>query len=451
MRVITYGTFDLFHEGHRSILERAKALGDYLIVGVTSDSFDQARGKLNVVDTLATRMANVERSGYANRIIVEEQSGQKILDILKYRVDIFVVGSDWQGTFDYLQEYCKVQYLPRSPGISSTLLRENSCFGLRIGAVGIQSLIASFVAEAKFVSGVHVECELSIPDEEMERFLPDQRTDTLKSEWDRLLKSVDVVYVATPLCTHFCYAREALLAGKHVLCEKPLALHAQQVQELYDLAESGKTLLLEALITAFAPVFDEVLTVAKSGMIGRIKMVQATVTKPVQSSESTPCSAQNSELIPSSVSELGSYPLFAAIKLFGIDFGDVHFTTFRGGANMDLLTKMEVLYDSAVACLTVGLGVQAKGDMVVAGTKGYLYIPAPWWKSSSFEVRFADSSVKKFQSFFEGDGIRYELAHVASLLRDSSCASYRISRAESAAIAEIIEHFHEGKNTRIIH
>ena len=100
MRVITYGTFDLFHEGHRSILERAKALGDYLIVGVTSDSFDQARGKLNVVDTLATRMANVERSGYANRIIVEEQSGQKILDILKYRVDIFVVGSDWQGTFD---------------------------------------------------------------------------------------------------------------------------------------------------------------------------------------------------------------------------------------------------------------------------------------------------------------------------------------------------------------
>ena len=122
-KVITYGTFDLLHQGHINLLRRAKELGDYLIVGVTSDSFDRGRGKLNVRNNVLERVEAVKATGYADEVIIEDYVGQKIDDIQKYNVDIFAVGSDWEGTFDYLNEFTKVVYLPRTEGISSTILR----------------------------------------------------------------------------------------------------------------------------------------------------------------------------------------------------------------------------------------------------------------------------------------------------------------------------------------
>lgn len=101
-KVITYGTFDLFHEGHYNLLKRAKALGDYLIVGVTTEYYDMQRGKLNVVNPLLERVENVKKTGLADEIIVEDHEGQKPEDIQKMGVDIFTVGSDWTGIFDYL-------------------------------------------------------------------------------------------------------------------------------------------------------------------------------------------------------------------------------------------------------------------------------------------------------------------------------------------------------------
>ena len=97
IKVITYGTFDLFHEGHYRLLQRAKALGDYLIVGVTTEVYDKARGKLNVVDSLMTRIENVKKTGFADEVIIEEELGQKVNDIKKFHIDIFTVGSDWGG------------------------------------------------------------------------------------------------------------------------------------------------------------------------------------------------------------------------------------------------------------------------------------------------------------------------------------------------------------------
>lgn len=123
-KVITYGTFDLLHYGHIRLLERAKELGDYLIVGVTSDDYDKTRGKINVQQSLSERVAAVRATGLADKIIVEEYEGQKIDDIKKYKVDIFTVGSDWLGKFDYLNNYCNVKYLERTKGISSSELRQ---------------------------------------------------------------------------------------------------------------------------------------------------------------------------------------------------------------------------------------------------------------------------------------------------------------------------------------
>lgn len=134
VKVITYGTYDHLHRGHIRLLERAKALGDYLIVGVTSDDFDKQRGKINVQQPLEERIAAVRATGIADKIIVEEYEGQKIDDIKRYGVDIFTVGSDWEGHFDYLSEFCQVTYLERTQGVSSTEIRSSK--ELRAGLVG---------------------------------------------------------------------------------------------------------------------------------------------------------------------------------------------------------------------------------------------------------------------------------------------------------------------------
>ena len=155
-KVITYGTYDLLHQGHINLLRRAKELGDYLIVGVTNDSFDRDRGKLNVRNNVLERVEAVKATGYADQIIIEDYVGQKIDDIQKYDVDIFAIGSDWEGTFDYLKEFCDVVYLPRTEGISSTMLREESQDVVKVGIIGCGRIAKRFPSEASVVSGVQV-------------------------------------------------------------------------------------------------------------------------------------------------------------------------------------------------------------------------------------------------------------------------------------------------------
>ena len=156
-RVITYGTFDLLHYGHINLLRRAKVLGDYLVVGITSEQYDRERGKLNVRQPLAERMEGIRRSGLADKIIVEEYEGQKIRDIAENGIDVFCIGSDWAGQFDYLREYCEVVYLERTKGVSSTELRQDADGILRLGIVGSGRIATRFVRESKYVSGVNVE------------------------------------------------------------------------------------------------------------------------------------------------------------------------------------------------------------------------------------------------------------------------------------------------------
>ena len=155
-KVITYGTYDLLHQGHINLLRRAKELGDYLIVGVTNDSFDRDRGKLNVRNNVLERVEAVKATGYADQIIIEDYMGQKIDDIQKYNVDIFAIGSDWEGKFDYLKEFCEVVYLPRTEGISSTMLRNESQEVIKVGIVGCGRVSVRFPSEADVVNGIEV-------------------------------------------------------------------------------------------------------------------------------------------------------------------------------------------------------------------------------------------------------------------------------------------------------
>ena len=122
-KVITYGTFDLFHIGHLNILKRAKELGDYLIVGVSSDDFNLEKGKVCMIPDYE-RMEIVSAIKYVDEVILETSWDQKKEDILRYQIDTFVMGDDWEGKFDELKEYCDVVYLPRTEGISTTDIKD---------------------------------------------------------------------------------------------------------------------------------------------------------------------------------------------------------------------------------------------------------------------------------------------------------------------------------------
>ena len=122
-KVITYGNYDLYHVGHLNLLKRAKSYGDYLIVAVSSDEFNLGKGKKCFVKD-SDRMAIVEAIKYVDEVILEESWDQKIEDVKKYGVDVFVMGDDWKGKFDFLKDYCEVVYLPRTDGISTTQIKE---------------------------------------------------------------------------------------------------------------------------------------------------------------------------------------------------------------------------------------------------------------------------------------------------------------------------------------
>ncbi len=121
--VLTYGTFDMFHIGHLNLLKRLKALGDKLIVGVSTDAFNELKGKKTIIP-YDQRAQIVEAIRYVDQVIPEESWEQKVTDIQKYHVDIFAMGHDWEGKFDNLKAYCEVIYLPRTEGISTTALKE---------------------------------------------------------------------------------------------------------------------------------------------------------------------------------------------------------------------------------------------------------------------------------------------------------------------------------------
>ncbi|EHH3929666.1 Gfo/Idh/MocA family oxidoreductase [Escherichia coli] len=434
-KVITYGTYDLFHEGHRRLLQRAKNLGDYLIVGVTTEAYDETRGKLNVRQSLIERIKQVQESGIADEIIIEEYDGQKINDIQKYGIDIFAIGSDWLGKFDYLNDFCSVVYLERTKGVSSTELR-NAEGLLKIGIIGTGRIAKRFVPEARFVSGIDIVGAYSRNKAKLQEFVDSFELSLAAENYDQLLDRVNAVYIATPHPTHKELALKAIKKGKHVLCEKPITLNDDCFSELVQEAKKHNVVLLEAIKTAFCPAFARLIAYAKSGIIGEIKAVDASFTKLTSGN----LRELKKEQGGGSFYELGSYPLLAIIKLLGKEYNDIHTIQYKPkGSEVDLYTRVDIIYPHAIGSARTGLGVKSEGDLIISGTEGYIYVPAPWWKTEYFEVRFEDTNKnRKFFYKFDGDGLRYELAHFCDMIRNKNMQTYLLTTDESKWISNIM-------------
>lgn len=437
-KVITYGSFDLFHEGHYKLLQRAKELGDYLIVGVTTEHYDESRGKLNVVDSLMTRVEHVRQTGFADEIIIEDHVGQKVEDILKYNVDIFTVGSDWIGKFDYLEQYCRVVYLERTKDISSTLLRAKNFNIMKIGIVGTGRIANRFISEVKYVSGINTGCVFNPNLEHAKSFSERHEIGNFTDNLNVFLDMVDAVYIASPHDTHYMYVKQALERGKHVLCEKPMVLEKKQAVELYELSEKNNCVLFEAIKTAYSPGFYQLLNVVRSGAIGTVHDVEACFTK----LEKNNVRELNDKKYGGSFTELGSYGILPILKILGNKYNELRFEQIINENKIDIYTKAYFRYDNAVATCKVGLGVKSEGQLIISGTQGYIVVDAPWWKTQSFEVKHEDSSLnEKYFSKFQGDGLRYEISDFLSAINGNFAKINKLSFEESIKIAEIMEAF----------
>lgn len=440
-RVITYGTYDLLHYGHIRLLERAKTLGDYLIVGVTAEGFDMARGKINVQQSLMERMEAVKATGIANEVIVEEYEGQKIDDIIRYDIDIFAIGSDWKGKFDYLNEFCKVVYLDRTQGVSSTDLRSTNQ-SIRIGLVGDENelvLMDKFERESHFVNGAIIE-GICLPNT---KELPGDLSSLqlVTTEFSKLLEVVDAVYIISNLDKHYEQIKIALNMGKHVLCESPITKNHKEWEEVFDLAQSKGLILMDAIRTAYSIAYYRMLLLIKSGRIGNVVSVDASCSslREMQSVEA------------GSLCTWGPNAMLPVFQILGTNYVSKHIQSLmlEGSNFYDTFTKISFVYDNAVASVKVGNGVKTEGELIVSGTTGYVYVPAPWWKTDYFEIRREDPSQNKRYFYqLDGEGIRYEIVSFLKAINKGINFSY-IERKVSRAIVREIEDFYNNNITRI--
>lgn len=440
-KVITYGTYDLLHEGHINLLRRAKALGDYLIVGVTNDSFDRERGKLNVRNNVLERVEAVKATGIVDEVIIEDYVGQKIDDVLKYDVDIFAIGSDWEGKFDYLSEYCEVVYLPRTEGVSSTMLRAESEVVVNIAIVGCGRIAQRFYTEVDKVDAASVVALYDV-----NRDAAATLNEALVAEsFEEAVERADAVYIATPHNLHYQQAKYALEHGRHVLCETPMVLRKAEVEELFDIAKERGLVLLEANKTAYSPAFNHLVTLVKSGLIGDVVGIDA--------SESKLWGEENlkRELDPAmaggSLYEMGSYPLLPIVKLLGTEYEQIDIYSRMNENGVDVYTRGIVRYKSAIASFQLGLGVKTEGNLVISGTQGYVYVPSPWWKTDYFELRYEDQNRNK-KYFYKWDepGLRYEIQEFVSCIVNKRSSSARLTPRQSIAMACVMEQFANREN-----
>jgi len=384
----------------------------------------------------------VKALDFVDKVIIEKHKKQKAKDMVKYDVDVFAIGDDWKGIFDYLNEYTHVEYLPRTQGISSTSIREDNFDQIKLGIVGLGRDTKAFIDEAKHVPSLKINRIFS-PD------LPALKKFTSESESiryghdnydDFLDTSINAVYIDTALEKHYPLIKKALMAKKHVLCENPLALHKSELIELLSLAKKEKVLLLSALKTAFLPAFNQLLTELDKGIVGDVKEVRATRTSLYKEKD-----YPDTFMSQGATNILSSYPSLLVNKVLGESKDITFFDQGTEGYDVSnlIISKHK---GGATGISNVATGIKSEGDAVISGTKGYVYIPAPWWLTKQFHVRFEDENKSQiFKYEFDGCGLRYMIAEFASLIQRGKRKSKMLSPKDMISINRVLLEYNERK------
>ena len=256
------------------------------------------------------------------------------------------------------------------------------------------------------------------------------------ASYDELLDSADAIYVVSPPERHYADTRYALEAGRHVLCESPLGLSGRECWKLLELATSKKRILLEGLKTAYCTAFERLVLLAKSGRIGDVVSVDAVCTS---LQDAILHGDDASKMYWNSISEWGGLAMLPIFQILGTEYN-----------RMTITTRVDFTYPHAVASIKVGKGIKSEGDLVVSGTRGYIYVPAPWWKTDYFELRYEhQEDAQKHYHILQGEGIRNNIvAFVKSIEQGEDWGN--VPKQVSAAIADVIGDFYTGQDVQIL-
>lgn len=315
---------------------------------------------------------------------------------------------------------------------------------IKLGLIGTGRITRRFVEAVEKVKDVQLVCVYNPHIESVVNFVqsvwngkPNEPTAT--DSWNRLLEMVDAIYIASPHPTHYEYIMKALNANKHVLCEKPMVLCAEEAVEAYDLAAQKNCILMEAIKTAYCPGFLAMMDMAQSGVIGEICDVEACFTKLVP----TNMREYTDTIYGGSCTELGSYALLPIMKLLGTDYQEVSFQSLQAPNGVDKFTKICLTYQNGTGLAKTGIGVKSEGELIISGTKGYIYCEAPWWLTKHFEVRYENSAKRDVYEYaYEGSGLQYELDYfVRKIYGQEINLHVGITKEESVMAAGIMEKF----------
>lgn len=233
---------------------------------------------------------------------------------------------------------------------------------------------------------------------------------------EELLRDVNAVYVAVPHPNHEEFMEKALLAGKHVLCEKPMSFSRAKLERLYGLAGERHLVLLEGIKTAYCPGFRKVLQLVQDGTIGKVIDVEAAFTRIPDSNVREVWDTA----FGGSFTEYGTYALLPALMIPGTGYRSVTFETVRAKTGVDAYTKASLHYEGAMAAARTGLGVKSEGQLVISGTRGYILVPSPWWLTRHIEVHYEDPGrTAVYDLPYEGSGLRYEIAAFCARIREN--------------------------------
>lgn len=314
---------------------------------------------------------------------------------------------------------------------------------LKIGVIGSGRGAGRFMRESGAVPRLQVPCVYHpFPEQSdsLRRFLESHESVAECSSLESLFEQIDAVYIASPHETHYEYAKAALKAGRHVLCEKPMAFGRQQAEELFALAEAEGLVLMEGIKTAYCPGFIQLMELAASGVIGEIVNVDSCFTR-----LTPPGLREWTDLkYGGSFTELGSYVILPIVKLLGADHLEWTFRSVCNEDGLDRFTSIDVTCAGRMAAGRCGIGAKAEGQMIITGTKGYILAEAPWWQTRRFEIRYEDPDVREaFTAEYAGEGLRYEITAFLKMIRGQSEDSGRLTKEESICMAEIFRSFLE--------
>ena len=425
-KIITYGTFDLFHKGHYNILKRAKEYGDYLIVGVTGENYDIGRGKLSVHDTLATRIENVKNTGLVDEIIVEEYLGQKIGDIIKYDIDSFVIGDDWKGKFDHLSRYCNMVYLERTKGISSTQLRDEAFEKYNIGIVCDIADDNQIIKESKLVNGFDIKNIYCEDAEILNNFQKKYDVENVFNDYKSMIEASDIIYVRCSISKRFDYIKEALEGGKHVIYDSPATFKSKEIEELIKLAKENKLILMENIKMVHIYVFNQLLWMAQGGLIGDILSFNCSISK-------------NDESRSNLFYDLSALALLPMLKIMGQNYQKVDFKVKKEEEEIEF-ASMNFVYPKGRAVLNVGNNIRVDNQLEIIGTEGTIRMKGDWWRSKKFKIyKPGKTEAELYNTNFEGNGFKYLIKAMSVMLENNKIDSMGVFEDESLKIVEILE------------